>query len=135
MACDISNQTENYSLRIRTFIIFVNNIIFLSFSYCLANFTSDNGTTANFGYLVCLNNDENIMFVVKGSLMTITVVFLLVTLLIYFIVPDLRLTLDKVTVFSVLSLMFFMLFLSMIQFQVFASSETISRVVGNLLSI
>ncbi|XP_052890238.1 probable G-protein coupled receptor Mth-like 11 [Anopheles moucheti] len=85
--------------------------------YCVAHTLDGDGTQPVF--VVCFNmaNMETIatMLVSKGIMMLISVFFLLVTLYIYFIIPDLRETQDKVTSAAVASLAVFMFLLSVVQ--------------------
>uniref|UniRef100_A0A182YG13 G-protein coupled receptors family 2 profile 2 domain-containing protein n=2 Tax=Anopheles stephensi TaxID=30069 RepID=A0A182YG13_ANOST len=70
-------------------------------------------------FVVCFNmaNMETVatMLVSKGIMMLISVFFLLVTLYIYYTIPDLRETQDKVTSAAVASLAVFMFLLSLVQ--------------------
>uniref|UniRef100_A0A023ETF6 Putative g protein-coupled receptor n=1 Tax=Aedes albopictus TaxID=7160 RepID=A0A023ETF6_AEDAL len=72
-------------------------------------------------FLVCFNAEDqqpNVsLFFSKGIMMLISVFFLAATLYIYFIIPDLRETQDKVTSIAVACLMVFMILLSMVQLQ------------------
>jgi hypothetical protein len=105
----------------------------VSFSYCMTNLTEDDGATVTQGYLVCFPDNESneLMYVVKAGLMIVSIVFLLLTLYIYNVIPDLRQTLDRVTAYGVASLLFFMTFLSMVQFQFVAKLDMTCRVIGN----
>ncbi|EJY58050.1 AAEL017160-PA, partial [Aedes aegypti] len=72
-------------------------------------------------FLVCFSPEDqqpNVsLFFSKGIMMLISVFFLAATLYIYFIIPDLRETQDKVTSIAVACLMVFMILLSMVQLQ------------------
>uniref|UniRef100_A0A182VWZ4 G-protein coupled receptors family 2 profile 2 domain-containing protein n=1 Tax=Anopheles minimus TaxID=112268 RepID=A0A182VWZ4_9DIPT len=85
--------------------------------YCAAHTLDGESTQPVF--VVCFNmaHMETIgtMLVSKGIMMLISVFFLLVTLYIYFIIPDLRETQDKVTSAAIACLAVFMFLLSVIQ--------------------
>uniref|UniRef100_A0A2M4A402 Putative g protein-coupled receptor n=1 Tax=Anopheles triannulatus TaxID=58253 RepID=A0A2M4A402_9DIPT len=70
-------------------------------------------------FIVCFDEEDEeavaTMLMAKGILLLVSVVFLAVTLYIYFIIPDLRETQDKVTSVAVVCLMGFMFLLSVIQ--------------------
>lgn len=70
-------------------------------------------------FVVCFNMDNMhtlaTITVSKGVMMLISVFFLLVTLYIYYIIPDLRETQDKVTSTAVACLAMFMFLLSLVQ--------------------
>jgi hypothetical protein len=110
------------------------NIISPLSRYCATNLTRDNGTTVDVGYIVCFaaaSDSNDHMYIIKASLMFVSLAFLVLTLYIYYLIPDLRQTLDKVTACGVASLLVFMTVLSMVQFQYFAYLDLTCRVIGN----
>ena len=70
------------------------------------------------------------MLISKGIMMLISVFFLLVTLYIYYIIPDLRETQDKVTSAAVGSLAVFMFLLSLVQLWVSLTHTPFCTVIG-----
>lgn len=87
------------------------------FSYCSATVSDADGFQQVF--VVCFNGDEYgasvTFFLMKGVMMLISVFFLAITLYIYYLIPDLRETQDRVTSIAVASLMLFMLLLGLVQ--------------------
>lgn len=68
--------------------------------------------------MVCFEDDSNdgvSFFLIKGILMFVSVFFLLITLYIYFLIPDMRETQDKVTCIAIICLTIFMFLLGTIQ--------------------
>lgn len=68
--------------------------------------------------MVCFNPEDQpnlSAFLSKGIMMLVSVFFLAMTLYIYFIIPDLRETQDKVTSIAVACLMVFMILMSTVQ--------------------
>ncbi|XP_055588437.1 probable G-protein coupled receptor Mth-like 3 [Uranotaenia lowii] len=88
-------------------------------------------------FLVCFNNDgyaSHLQFYFgKGIMMLVSVLFLAVTLYIYFIIPDLRETQDKVTSIAVASLMMFMLLLSIVQLRASITYSAFCTVIAFLM--
>uniref|UniRef100_A0A182JSW5 G-protein coupled receptors family 2 profile 2 domain-containing protein n=1 Tax=Anopheles christyi TaxID=43041 RepID=A0A182JSW5_9DIPT len=103
--------------------------------YCAAHTLDGEGTQPVF--VVCFNmaNMETIatMLVSKGIMMLISVFFLLVTLYIYYIIPDLRETQDKVTSAAVASLAVFMFLLSLVQLWVSLTHTAFCTVIAFLM--
>uniref|UniRef100_A0A182SKE7 Methuselah N-terminal domain-containing protein n=1 Tax=Anopheles maculatus TaxID=74869 RepID=A0A182SKE7_9DIPT len=99
--------------------------------YCMAHTLDGEGTQPVF--VVCFNmaNMETMttMLVSKGIMMLISVFFLLVTLYIYYIIPDLRETQDKVTSAAVASLAVFMFLLSLVQLWVSLTQTSFCTVI------
>uniref|UniRef100_A0A8D8MKH3 G-protein coupled receptor Mth2 n=1 Tax=Culex pipiens TaxID=7175 RepID=A0A8D8MKH3_CULPI len=85
--------------------------------YCSATVSDSDGFQQVF--VVCFNGDEYgasvTFFLMKGVMMLISVFFLAITLYIYYLIPDLRETQDRVTSIAVASLMLFMLLLGLVQ--------------------
>uniref|UniRef100_A0A182JL93 G-protein coupled receptors family 2 profile 2 domain-containing protein n=1 Tax=Anopheles atroparvus TaxID=41427 RepID=A0A182JL93_ANOAO len=88
-------------------------------------------------FVVCFNVDnmETIatMLLSKGIMMLISVFFLLVTLYIYFIIPDLRETQDKVTSAAVACLAVFMFLLSLVQLSASLTHTSFCTVIAFLM--
>ncbi|XP_052869682.1 probable G-protein coupled receptor Mth-like 11 [Anopheles cruzii] len=88
--------------------------------FCVGHTVSEDHAQGVF--VVCFNvshlDSLASMLVAKGTMLLVSVVFLLVTLYIYYIIPDLRETQDKVTSTAVGSLAVFMFLLSLIQLYV-----------------
>ncbi|KAJ6639546.1 G-protein coupled receptor Mth2 [Pseudolycoriella hygida] len=86
--------------------------------YCITNFVSAGGNETRRVAVVCFGDhasQASIMFMIKGTLALTSVFFLLLTLYVYWIIPDLRETQDKVTCVTLICLMTFMLVLGIIQ--------------------
>lgn len=85
--------------------------------YCSGTVSDSEGIHQVF--VVCFNADDYgasvTFFLMKGVMMLISVCFLAVTLYIYYLIPDLRETQDRVTSMAVASLMLFMLLLGLVQ--------------------
>lgn len=96
-----------------------NHVSHFPHRYCSGTLVE--GTENQPVFLVCFNAEDqqpNVsLFFSKGIMMLISVFFLAATLYIYFIIPDLRETQDKVTSIAVACLMVFMILLSMVQLQ------------------
>lgn len=76
------------------------------------------GTDSQPVLMVCFNPEDQpnlSAFLSKGIMMLVSVFFLAMTLYIYFLIPDLRETQDKVTSIAVACLMVFMILMSMVQ--------------------
>uniref|UniRef100_A0A182Q2Y8 G-protein coupled receptors family 2 profile 2 domain-containing protein n=1 Tax=Anopheles farauti TaxID=69004 RepID=A0A182Q2Y8_9DIPT len=103
--------------------------------YCVGHTLEEERTEPVF--VVCFNmaNMETIatMLISKGIMMLISVFFLLVTLYIYFIIPELRETQDKVTSAAVASLAVFMLLLSLVQLWVSLTQTSFCTVIAFLM--
>ncbi|XP_053682712.1 probable G-protein coupled receptor Mth-like 11 [Sabethes cyaneus] len=88
-------------------------------------------------FMVCFNNDgytSSLSFYFsKGIMMLISVFFLAVTLYIYFLIPDLRETQDKVTSIAVTCLMMFMLLLSVVQLGTSITYSSLCSVIAFLM--
>lgn len=101
-------------------------------SYCVAH--THDGESTQPVFIVCFNmaNMDTIatMLISKGIMMLISVFFLLVTLYIYYIIPDLRETQDKVTSAAVGSLAVFMFLLSLVQLWVSLTHTPFCTVIG-----
>lgn len=89
--------------------------------YCISHLTEENAKDLIEVALICFsvsNETEFPMFLLKGTLFLISVAFILATLYVYYLIPDLRETLDKVTCYAIGCLAIFMFVLSLIQIQV-----------------
>ncbi|XP_037029890.1 G-protein coupled receptor Mth2-like [Bradysia coprophila] len=87
-------------------------------AYCITNYLGNGSNETREVALVCFGQHVKtapIMFMVKGTMALISVFFLLLTLYVYWIIPDLRETQDKVTCVTLICLMIFMLVLGIIQ--------------------
>ncbi|XP_065084458.1 probable G-protein coupled receptor Mth-like 1 [Ochlerotatus camptorhynchus] len=85
-------------------------------NYCFG--TLLDGTDSQPVLMVCFNPEDQpnlSAFLSKGIMMLVSVFFLAMTLYIYFIIPDLRETQDKVTSIAVACLMVFMILMSTVQ--------------------
>ncbi|XP_040155822.1 probable G-protein coupled receptor Mth-like 11 [Anopheles arabiensis] len=103
--------------------------------YCVAH--THDGESTQPVFIVCFNmaNMDTIatMLISKGIMMLISVFFLLVTLYIYYIIPDLRETQDKVTSAAVGSLAVFMFLLSLVQLWVSLTHTPFCTVIAFLM--
>ncbi|XP_058812626.1 probable G-protein coupled receptor Mth-like 11 [Topomyia yanbarensis] len=103
--------------------------------YCSATLLDGDDTQPAF--MVCFNNDgyaSSLSFYFsKGIMMLISVFFLAVTLYIYFLIPDLRETQDKVTSIAVICLMMFMLLLSVVQLRTSITYSSLCTVIAFLM--
>uniref|UniRef100_A0A182TDA2 G-protein coupled receptors family 2 profile 2 domain-containing protein n=1 Tax=Anopheles melas TaxID=34690 RepID=A0A182TDA2_9DIPT len=103
--------------------------------YCVAH--THDGESMQPVFIVCFNmaNMDTIatMLISKGIMMLISVFFLLVTLYIYYIIPDLRETQDKVTSAAVGSLAVFMFLLSLVQLWVSLTNTPFCIVIAFLM--
>lgn len=103
--------------------------------YCSATLLDGDETQAVF--MVCFNNEAyatNLSFYFsKGIMMLISVFFLAITLYIYFLIPDLRETQDKVTSIAVTCLMMFMLLLSAVQLRASITYSSLCTAIAFLM--
>uniref|UniRef100_A0A182NDY1 G-protein coupled receptors family 2 profile 2 domain-containing protein n=1 Tax=Anopheles dirus TaxID=7168 RepID=A0A182NDY1_9DIPT len=103
--------------------------------YCVGHTLEGDRTQPVF--VVCFNmaNMDTIatMLISKGIMMLISVFFLLVTLYIYYIIPELRETQDKVTSAAVASLAVFMFLLSLVQLWVSLTQTSFCTVIAFLM--
>ncbi|XP_055626904.1 probable G-protein coupled receptor Mth-like 11 isoform X2 [Toxorhynchites rutilus septentrionalis] len=103
--------------------------------YCSASLKDDEGIQPVF--MVCFNTDAYAssltFYFSKGIMMLISVFFLAITLYVYFLIPDLRETQDKVTSFAVICLMMFMLALSVVQLRASITYSSLCPVIAFLM--
>ncbi|KAG5672696.1 hypothetical protein PVAND_002805 [Polypedilum vanderplanki] len=95
----------------------------MSSEYCLVNMQEEDGPDIYEIAIVCFPPYENfdipkISHEIKGILIFTSAIFLFLTLYIYYRLPELRETQDKVTIFTVFCLMTFMIFLGCLQIYV-----------------
>lgn len=104
--------------------------------YCATMMQLGDGTLQPI-FEVCFKSEEITshpgLYMSKAIMMLISVFFLAVTLYIYFIIPDLRETQDKVTSIAVSCLLMFMLLLSLVQLQISLIEEVLCEIIAFLM--
>lgn len=104
-------------------------------NFCSATMVDTDGAQPVF--IVCFNGDAYAssltFFFSKGIMMLVSVLFLAFTLYIYYLIPDLRETQDRVTSIAVFCLMMFMLMLGLVQLRTTITETTMCTVIAFLM--
>lgn len=89
------------------------------FRYCIGNHFDNETEEIDEITLICFDEEqmaaENFKFFMKGILIMVSVIFLLITLYVYWLLPELRETQDKVTIGALICLTIFMFCLGLLQ--------------------
>lgn len=85
--------------------------------FCLSNLRDDINGDKHEVVLICFEEDKHYMtiFMIKGTLALVSVLFVAATLYVYYLIPQLRETQDKVTCVALGCMMMWMLLLGVTQ--------------------